>query len=398
LTGLERVVGLVAAEDGRKYMKLVLELCEGGDLLQEIVSRPNYSEADAAKWCREMLTIVDSVHQSGYCHRDIKPENFLFKDKSRNILVIADLGLASKKPSHGQYFKNVLGTPCYMAPEAFEERANEKCDIWAVGCILYLMLSGRLPFVGHSEKGVMLRITSGNYDLRSQPWNKVSEEAKAFIRKIFVVDADRRASIEELLQDPWLTGMASRTPLNFIEILKQNLIEFQLMNKFKKAALLEIAKLTDAGRLDELKRTFKEFDLDGNGTIEHSEMEMAAKRLGYDLTEEEAKAIFKAYDIDGDGRLSYEEFIAAGEKQTKLITTEKLRETFAMYDADNSQTISIDELRQALRRHESTIDEEDVERIMVELDHDNSGLIDFDEFCNMFVVLNHVDTISRKQD
>jgi len=69
-----------------------------------------------------------------------------------------------------------------------------------------------------------------------------------------------------------------------------------------------------------------------------------------------------------------------------------------MYDADNSQTISIDELRQALRRHESTIDEEDVERIMVELDHDNSGLIDFDEFCNMFVVLNHVDTISRKQD
>ncbi|EER02601.1 calcium-dependent protein kinase, putative [Perkinsus marinus ATCC 50983] len=154
-----------------KYIHLIMEACWGGELLSVIqtavnkgVSLPDSFIADVT---REVLTALSFMHNQGVVHKDLKPENILFVDVSEpsNVKVI-DFGLAELFGVNVEKSMNVAGTAFYMAPEIFRPPFDYKCDIWSLGVILYLLLTGYLPFFGTSVSDVKSNVIKDTVEVQ----------------------------------------------------------------------------------------------------------------------------------------------------------------------------------------------------------------------------------------
>ncbi|CAH9105803.1 unnamed protein product [Cuscuta europaea] len=156
LTGHENVVRFYNAFEDADYVYIVMELCEGGELLDRILSRKDsrYSEKDAAIVVRQMLKVAAKCHLHGMVHRDMKPENFLFKSpKPDSPLKATDFGL-SDFITPGKKFQDIVGSAYYVAPEVLKRKSGPESDVWSIGVITYILLCGRRPFWDKTEDGI----------------------------------------------------------------------------------------------------------------------------------------------------------------------------------------------------------------------------------------------------
>jgi len=150
---------------------------------------------------RSVFRGVQYMHAMGICHRDLKPENLLIKG---DIIKITDFGL-SKDFSMGT-MKTSCGTASYAAPEVLMSRPyTSECDVWSAGVITFILLSAEFPFFGSSEVEIFKSILEIKYRFKEGVWDRVSENAKDFIRRIFVL-SEERMSAEQALEHPWLSG------------------------------------------------------------------------------------------------------------------------------------------------------------------------------------------------
>ena len=139
-------------EDHDNYY-IVTEILEGGELFDRIIDVKSFSEKKAAQILEQVLRAINYMHKQNVTHRDLKPENILLESKNVDTLdvKIADFGFSCMfDPEIG--LDLVLGSPLYMAPEIIKgEVYNEKVDIWSIGVITYMLLSGRNPFPGRTK-------------------------------------------------------------------------------------------------------------------------------------------------------------------------------------------------------------------------------------------------------
>eukprot|EP00187_Rhodella_violacea_P020262 CAMPEP_0184728098 /NCGR_PEP_ID=MMETSP0314-20130426/38791_1 /TAXON_ID=38298 /ORGANISM="Rhodella maculata, Strain CCMP 736" /LENGTH=401 /DNA_ID=CAMNT_0027193861 /DNA_START=1 /DNA_END=1206 /DNA_ORIENTATION=+ len=383
LSGSPGIITLNEVINSKKVLILVLQLCEGGELFTRIINNPSFSEADAAEATRQMLRIAKICHENGIVHRDFKPENFLYDG---NELVVIDFGLACKAPAPGTMLVERCGTPNYMSPELGRGGYNETVDIWAVGVILYILLSGRPPFNGIDNQQIRDQVCSGKYDLKGPPWSSISEPCKSVIKKMLAMNPQDRPSAASLLSDPWVRegGLASSAPLKSLADLKKHMLEFVRMNQLKKATMLQLANLVEGGKLEELKNAFQEVDVDGSGSLSKNELKIVAQKLGLPFGDKDLDKLMQAYDFDGDGEISYQEFVAFSDQTAKAATVENLRSIFEKYDTDDNQKLSILELQAMIQEAGDIVSQKNMDVIMKDLDKDGSGDIDFEEFCHMF--------------
>ncbi|KAE8610059.1 hypothetical protein XENTR_v10012002 [Xenopus tropicalis] len=236
-------------DDARFY--LVFEKLRGGSILSHIQKRKHFNEREASKVVKDIASALDFLHTKGIAHRDLKPENILceFKDKVSPVKICDfDLGSGVKLNSACTPITTPeLTTPCgsaeYMAPEVvevFTEEAtfyDKRCDLWSLGVILYIMLSGYPPFVGNCgadcgwDRGEMCRvcqnklfesIQEGKYEFPEKDWSHISNSAKDLISKLLVRDAKERLSAAQVLQHPWLQGDAPERGLPTPLVLQRN--------------------------------------------------------------------------------------------------------------------------------------------------------------------------------
>ena len=160
-------------EDNRKFF-LVTEYCKGGELFDEITNEGSFTEQKAAAYIEQVLRAISYCHGLGIVHRDLKPENLLIDKDQNNILKLIDFGTAVTYLKGGK-LEGVHGTSYYIAPEVLKSVYDERCDVWSIGCILYVLLSGRAPFDDEDDAIVAQKVLRGEYDLRSAPWDVVSE-------------------------------------------------------------------------------------------------------------------------------------------------------------------------------------------------------------------------------
>lgn len=132
--------------DTKNYVYIVLELCNGGELFQQIQKFKNFKEMEAKKIFHTLLYTMNYIQNKGIMHRDLKPENIMIDEKNW-ILKIVDFG-ASEFFTEEENFFEKFGTPYYIAPEVLSNRYNYKCDNWSLGVILYVLISGKPPFYG----------------------------------------------------------------------------------------------------------------------------------------------------------------------------------------------------------------------------------------------------------
>lgn len=394
LKGKSHVVNLEGAYEDKSSVKLVLELCAGGELFDRIIAKKHYSEKDAAAIVRQMLEVVGACHVNGIIHRDLKPENFLFLSADEDSeLKVTDFGLSTFY-RQGQRFTEVVGSAYYIAPEVLQRGYGPQCDVWSIGVIMYITLCGRPPFFGRTESAVFNNIMKAKARLeenfKRDPWPKISDEAKDLIRSMLNMDAQARITAAQALAHEWVRkdGIAPDIPLdvNVVSSLK----EFCGYSKLKKLALRHVAMTYNENEIRDIRDQFTLMDKDGTGTLTMDEMVKALQNMQLGekgrepLSEDEIKDIVEAMDYDGDGEIDYMEFVTAAlhitqqQRGDRDAWNKRLKTAFDRIDADGNGKIDASELEQELAA--SGESPEAISELIKEYDTDGDGLIDFQEF------------------
>ncbi|KAG7672229.1 hypothetical protein Ndes2526B_g06781 [Nannochloris sp. 'desiccata'] len=371
--------------EDRENVHIVMEYCTGGELFDRIIAKGTFSEAEAAKFFRQMVEMVAHCHNLGVMHRDIKPENFLLSSQTDDTdLVACDFGLGTFfKP--GDEFSVLVGSPYYVAPEVLRRKYSNEADIWSLGVVLYILLCGLPPFWGSSDKDIFMSILKGQVDFSCDPWPSISEEAKNLVRSILTLDPSRRPTIGELISHPWLkeNGVASDRPLDSVVVDRMK--QFAAQTRLRKAAILIAAQHLGADEIQGLKELFNSFDLDGDGSITYEEFRQglrASASGGGALSDAEIQKVMQDADVDGSGAIDYNEFLASTVDLRLLQREDLLRKMFLELDADGSGTLTVEEIETALSQTSlgGGIDHADVLELVKRADSNGDGVIDFDEF------------------
>ena len=153
-----------------------MEYCEGGELFDHIVNEGRIPESDSAKIIRQILSAIKYLHDKNIAHRDLKPENIIFEkvEDNSNPIKLIDFGLSKILGINENKMNSKLGTPYYVSPEVLEGLYDKRCDLWAIGVITYILLSGQPPFFGKNEVEVFNKIRCCDYDFPDKQWEDIS--------------------------------------------------------------------------------------------------------------------------------------------------------------------------------------------------------------------------------
>jgi calcium/calmodulin-dependent protein kinase I len=219
---------------------VVMELMNGGELFDKIVEYEHYTEKQASEAFRPIVDAVRYCHKLGIVHRDLKPENLLYSSNEDNAMIkVSDFGFAKFLiPKSQEQLFTACGTPSYVAPEIIESKGYDyKVDCWSLGVILYVMLCGFPPFYDEDNNTLFNLIKNAQFEFHSPYWDNVSENAKDLIKKLLVVQPDKRLSTEDILKHPWLAqNIESKEILPF----KEDYIEYKKQSKFKNAIMASL--------------------------------------------------------------------------------------------------------------------------------------------------------------
>ncbi|KAH7404322.1 hypothetical protein KP509_15G020800 [Ceratopteris richardii] len=374
LKGVPSVVQLVDTFEDKHAVHLIMERCSGGELFDRIAAKGKYTEKAAALLCKSIVQAVESLHWKGVMHRDLKPENFYFVDKQDDSqLKVADFS-AAVFFKDGDNFTDEVGSTYYIAPEVLNGNYGSEADIWSVGVILYMLLSGQPPF---DSKEKIKKFGNGSSE---DIWKPISPKAKELVKKMLEPDPKKRIKLQAILSDSWILGGASEQDLGTV---LTSMKKFQATNKLKKVALKVIAEGLPKQDITKLRSQFEIMDKSKKGTISYDELKNCLKGLhGVTLADAELNHLLKSADVDNNGYLDYNEFIALTLATNKIEKEDQLVEAFRFFDKDNSGYITRDELENALKEN-PLMHGESIDDIMAQADTNKDGLISYEEFVTM---------------
>lgn len=209
LSGHPGIVTLQAVYEESDCFHLVMELCSGGCLINQMLQEVHYSEHRAANVFKEVMLVIKYCHDMGVVHRDIKPENILLTAMGK--IKLADFGLATRI-SDGQNLTGLAGSPAYVAPEVLLGKYTEKVDIWSAGVLLHALLVGALPFQGDTKEAIFEAVKNTKLDFHSGVWESISKPAQDLIGRMLNRDVTTRITADEVLRHPWLLFYTECTP------------------------------------------------------------------------------------------------------------------------------------------------------------------------------------------
>ncbi|NWU60813.1 SPEG kinase, partial [Pterocles burchelli] len=227
----ERIMALHEAYITPRYLVLICENCAGKEILYSIVDRFRYSEDDVVSYVLQLLQGLEYLHGRRIVHLDIKPDNIVVS--GMNVLKIIDFGSAQTyNPLVLRQLGRRVGTLEYMSPEVVKgDPVGSAADVWGVGVLTYIMLSGRSPFFELDPIETENRILAGRFDA-FKLYPNVSQSAAFFIRKVLSVHPWSRPTVKDCFANPWLQDAylmkLRRQTLTFTtNRLKEFLVEHQ---------------------------------------------------------------------------------------------------------------------------------------------------------------------------
>ncbi|OXU25722.1 hypothetical protein TSAR_002187 [Trichomalopsis sarcophagae] len=200
-----RLIQLYDAIENGKQIYVVLELIEGGELFERVIDDDFVlTERSCAVFMRQICEGIEFVHSQNIIHLDMKPENILCLTKEGNRIKIIDFGLA-REWDPKKKLQVLFGTPEFVAPEVVNfDQIGFGTDMWSIGVICYVLLSGLSPFMGDTDVETMANVTIAKYDFDHEAFADISEDAKDFIRCLLVKDISKRASAKQCREHRWL--------------------------------------------------------------------------------------------------------------------------------------------------------------------------------------------------
>ncbi|KRW99188.1 Protein kinase-like domain [Pseudocohnilembus persalinus] len=366
---------------------IVSEYCEGGSLMDRLQQQELFSEKEAANVVKQLLEAINYSHSQGYMHRDLKLDNAVIDKKTPSekldySVKVIDYG-CSTKFKKGQKFNEICGTPLYMAPELLKKNYDEKVDVWAIGCIMYILLSGYYPFFGESLEEIFRKILVQEIVFH-ETINECSEDAKNLVLQLLNKNPSQRPSCSEALKHPWFQNApVNKLPDELKKEALNNLKKSNAKSNFQQAVLSYITQqLVTKAEQKNLEVAFKEIDVDGNGTLSKEELKKYFEK--FMLPEEVEKNIdqlMSKIDEDNTGTIDYNEFIKANVDLNQTLSDKNLKTAFDFFDKDGNGTISFNELEEILA--ENTQKKVDGKKFLEQLkafDKNNDQELSFEEF------------------
>jgi len=376
-------------QDNKMYY-LVMELCHGGDLFDRIIEAAHFSEHMAAILAKQMASGLFYMHSQNTAHRDLKPENFLLYEKKpvdQTALKLIDFGM-SRKYTPGVPMKTRVVTPYYVSPDVLSGSYDEKCDVWSLGVVIYILLSGRPPFYGDTDQKTMSAAKKGRYTYDGEEWDGITKLAKDFIAQMLVVDPKKRIDMHAVLDHEFLKREIPKeeaVPLSKSAL--SNLRAFKSRDKLQRASLHLLTKWVTDDAVSNLKQMFQTMDVDGDGTLTYVEIQQGMRQSGMADAGTDLEGLLKEIDCDGSGKIDYSEFLAATIGRKQYLQEDKVWQVFKHFDFDHTGTINRDNLACILsggdhRKFADAVgrEKDEIEQIMSLHDKDGNHELDFDEF------------------
>lgn len=367
------IIKLYDVFEDATYIHVVIEYCEGGELFAKLMQRGKYNELDAAKVLQSILRAVQNLHLNHISHRDLKPENFLFESLAEDSeLKLIDFGLSSKFGGALGTFhtmESMVGTPYYIAPEVlYGPNYGPECDLWSVGVIMYVLLTGLMPFTGGSQEEIFFKVKSGLYS-KEGAWETLSEQAQDLISKLIVLRPQERITAEGALKHQWV-ALAGEDHVKVDPKILKTLRSYRIFSDLQREALAVLVKYLSFNEIKELKEAFTQMDTDNSGYLTLDEIEEALHHAGCSNVGEELKVILSNATHRNSGRIDYSEFLAATLTSKMEMKEEFMWNAFKHFDVKNSGFITPENLVVALRKTGRNLDYEDAKRMIEEVNND----------------------------
>lgn len=353
LSGHSNLVKFYDACEDALNVYIIMELCEGGELLDRILSRGGrYNEGDAKIIVDQILNVVAFCHLQGVVHRDLKPENFLFSTKDEHSpMKIIDFGLSDFiRPD--ERLNDIVGSAYYVAPEVLHRSYSTEADMWSIGVITYILLCGSRPFWARTESGIFRSVLRADPNFDDTPWQSVSPEAKDFVKRLLNKDYRKRMTAAQALSHPWLRDEHRQIPLD--------MLVFKLVKAYLRSTPLKRAALKALSRAvteDELIYIRAQYNLlepnsrDGRICIDNFRMALLQNSTDA-MKESRTLEILNALEPLAYRRMDFEEFRAATISPYQLEAVSRWEEiastAFEYFEQEGNRAITIEELAQEM--------------------------------------------------
>ena len=349
-----------------------VRICEHILITDKIKELRHFSERHAADVMRTILDAMRYCHERNIVHRDLKPENIVYSNEEHDELVIIDFGDAKEVEEHSSH-DDFLVTAFYLAPEAIRSREGwelKKSDMWTIGVIAYVLVTGRPPFWGRENKEIIRKIVRGN--VRFPSTIKLSDECKDFILSLLQKPPDKRLSAAEALKHSWITGESVAA---ITEDLLLNLATFGTANQLKQLIVKTVAANLDRKHRKEYEAQFMSLDLQNDGHLDAEELTAFLVKCGMEQSRALNKAARTIKNVSGNDRVSRQDWNHSN--VAKLLSSDHLIERqYKKLDVDEDGFISADDLLSIFEG----LSRKDIMDIIDEVDLDEDGTINFEEF------------------
>jgi len=314
------IVRLYEAVEDESTIYLVLEMCEGGDLLERVaVARERLPEREAAVLLSQMLGAVQHLYLRGIVHRDLKPENFLFSRRepereplppSASPVKLIDFGLSRRLGFEaGMRITPKIGTTEYMAPEAYAGRINavlaDRLDMWSIGVVLHVI------FIGHFPSPRLAEQTTEEY-LSLPCWSRVSATGRDLLGQMLRQEPTQRPTVIAALKHPWLQNTAKSFDLVSVSKIPQCIQKYSDQHALRRLALCVTAKELDESEVSSVRKLYQMLELECDGALTKPSLERVSWLPGpLGSTAAELARHFDAIDLDGSHTIDWTELLAA---------------------------------------------------------------------------------------
>uniref|UniRef100_A0A8C1IUQ4 Myosin light chain kinase, smooth muscle n=1 Tax=Cyprinus carpio TaxID=7962 RepID=A0A8C1IUQ4_CYPCA len=241
-----KLVQCVNAFEGKTDIVMVLDMISGGELFERIIDEDfELTEREVIKYMLQIVDGVNFIHKKGIVHLDLKPENIMCVNKTGSKIKLIDFGLARRLENAGS-LKVLFGTPEFVAPEVINyEAISYATDMWSIGVICYILVSGLSPFMGDNDNETLSNVTSATWDFEDEAFDEISDEAKDFISNLLKKDMKARLSCDQCFQHPWLKQ--DTTNMEAKKLSKERMKKYILRRKWQKTghAVRAIGRLSN---------------------------------------------------------------------------------------------------------------------------------------------------------
>ena len=332
------------------YFHIVMELCKGKEVFDKIANHGFMPEKKVVNIIFKVLLAIAHCHSRGITHRDLKPENILFESlKPDAEIKLIDFGL-SRKYAKDEKMHTILGTPYYVAPEVLKGEYDEKCDIWSIGAMTYLMLCGDPPFTGSSNSEIFKKIVKNEVKFNPYKWKNISSSAKDFVNLCLNKNASERPSASKAVEHKWFSNVVKETHSlkNLPKKILINIKNFNIVDKFKKMIIKYLINTMNGGEeINIYKNAFYALNYNHSGWIEPDELKKGYQLSNIDITDEEIEYLYSIIVEYPKRGIDYTEFLMAGIDKKELFTQDKIEKAFNYFDINKSGYIENEDLKEA---------------------------------------------------